>query len=147
MLFYILGAVRCLIILIVIYLRTVPLGYSILLCVCVSSVRHWVFWALQEPLDVFCTFNIGADMEVLWRLSLLGVRGSVRHSIVHIKNPTRCNSISKFYFIVIWSSEFYFIVMWSSMCFGPHAAHHQEPKTALAASGFARVEGCWTCSC
>ena len=26
-------------------------------------------------------------------------------------------------------------------------AHHQEPKTALAASGFAYVEGCWMCSC
>jgi len=25
-----------------------------------------------------------------------------------------------------------------------HTAHHQEPKTALAASGFAYVEGCWT---
>ena len=26
-------------------------------------------------------------------------------------------------------------------------AHHQEPKTALATSGFAYVEGCWTCNC
>jgi hypothetical protein len=26
---------------------------------------------------------------------------------------------------------------WSSTCFGRHTAHHQEPKTALAASGFA----------
>jgi len=25
--------------------------------------------------------------------------------------------------------------------------HCKEPKTALAASGFAYVEGCWTCSC
>jgi hypothetical protein len=24
-------------------------------------------------------------------------------------------------------------------------AHHQEPKTALAASGVSYVEGCWTC--
>jgi len=24
--------------------------------------------------------------------------------------------------------------------------HHQEPKTALAASGFTYVEGCWMCS-
>jgi len=35
---------------------------------------------------------------------------------------------------------------WSSTCFGRHTAHHQEPKTALAASGFAYVEGCWTLS-
>ena len=53
------------------------------------------------------------------------------------KNPTRCNTVSKFY---------YSIFTWSSTCFGRHAAHHQEPKTALAASGFSYVEGCGTCS-
>ena len=42
---------------------------------------------------------------------------------------------------------YYSIFIWSSTCFGRHTAHHQEPKTALAASGFAYVEGCWTCSC
>jgi len=36
---------------------------------------------------------------------------------------------------------------WSSTCFGRHTAHRQEPKTAQAASGFAYVEGCRTCSC
>jgi len=53
------------------------------------------------------------------------------------KNPTRCNNVSKLY---------YFIFIWSSTCFGRHAARHQEPKTALAASGFAYVESFWTCS-
>jgi len=53
------------------------------------------------------------------------------------KNPTRCNNVPKFY---------YPIFMWSSTCFGRHTAHHQEPKTALAASGFSYVESCWTCS-
>jgi len=57
--------------------------------------------------------------------------------IINIGNQTRCNSVSEFYFIFIWSST----------CFGRHTAHRQEPKTALAASGFAYVEGCWTCSC
>jgi hypothetical protein len=32
---------------------------------------------------------------------VLDVCGSVHHSIIHIKNPTRCNSVSKFYFIFI----------------------------------------------
>ena len=41
----------------------------------------------------------------------------------------------------------YFIFIKSSTCFGRHTAHHQEPKTALAASGFVYVEGCWMCSC
>jgi len=58
-------------------------------------------------------------------------------SIIHIKKPTRCNSVSKFYFRFIWSLT----------CFGQHTIHHQEPKTALAASGFAYMEGCWLCSC
>ena len=53
------------------------------------------------------------------------------------KNPTRCNNVSKLY---------YSLFIWSSTCFGRHTAHHQEPKTALAASGFSYVEGCWTCS-
>jgi hypothetical protein len=53
------------------------------------------------------------------------------------KNRTRCNGVSKFY---------YSIFIWSSTCFGRHTAHHQEPKTALAASGFSYVEGCWTCN-
>jgi hypothetical protein len=48
------------------------------------------------------------------------------------KNPTKCNIVSKFY---------YSIFIWSSTCFGRHTAHHQEPKTAMAASGFAYVEG------
>jgi hypothetical protein len=30
--------------------------------------------------------------------------------------------------------------------FQQHTDHHQEPKTAPAASGFSYVEGCWTCS-
>jgi hypothetical protein len=36
---------------------------------------------------------------------------------------------------------------WSSTCFGRQAAHHQETETAQAASGFAYVEVCGTCSC
>jgi hypothetical protein len=32
---------------------------------------------------------------------------------------------------------YYFMPIWSSTCFGWHTAHHQELKTALAASGFA----------
>ena len=35
----------------------------------------------------------------------------------------------------------------SSTCFRQHIAHHQEPKTAQAASGFAYVIGCRMCHC
>ena len=37
--------------------------------------------------------------------------------------------------------KIYFIFIWSSTCFGRHTAHHQEPKTALEASGFAWYRG------
>ena len=40
---------------------------------------------------------------------------------------------------------YYSIFILSSTCFGRHTAHRQEHKIALAASGFAYVEGCWTC--
>ena len=49
------------------------------------------------------------------------------------KNPTRCNNVSDFY---------YSIFIWSSTCFGRHTAYHQEPKTALAASGWWKTRGC-----
>ena len=42
---------------------------------------------------------------------------------------------------------YYSIFIWNSTCFRRHTAHHQEPKTALAASCFTYVEGCWTCGC
>jgi hypothetical protein len=51
-------------------------------------------------------------------------------------NPTRCNNVSEFY---------YSVFIWSSTCFGWHTAHHQEPKTALAPSGFSYMKGCLMC--
>jgi hypothetical protein len=36
----------------------------------------------------------------------LNVCGSVHHSIIHKENPTRCNSVSKFYLIFLCSSTF-----------------------------------------
>jgi len=62
--------------------------------------------------------------------SVFDVCGSMNHSIIRIENPTRCHNISKFYFIFIWSST----------CFRRYTAYHQEPKIALAASGFAYVQ-------
>jgi hypothetical protein len=59
------------------------------------------------------------------------------YSEIHEENPTKCNSVPKFY---------YSLFIWSSTCFERHTAHHQEPKSALAVSGFSYVESCWTCS-
>ena len=40
--------------------------------------------------------------------------------------------------------KYIYVYIYSSKCFGRHTAHHQEHKTALAASGFAYMEGYWT---
>jgi len=42
----------------------------------------------------------------------------------------------------MYQDFYYSIFILSPTCFGRHTAHHQEPKTALAASGFSYVEGC-----
>jgi len=68
----------------------------------------------------------------------LDVRGSVHYSSIHTEKSDKIQQCIKIY---------YSVFIWSSTCFGRHIAHHQEPKTALAASGFAYMEGCWTCSC
>ena len=60
------------------------------------------------------------------------VRGSAHHSI---NSQRKSNKMKQ------CTNIFYFIFIWSSTCFGRHTAHHQEPKTALAACGFAYVEG------
>jgi hypothetical protein len=95
----------------------------------------------------YCTFQVVKIVGFInWKEGLnwmktiinwIDVGGSVHHSIIRIENPKRCHSVSKFYFIFIWSSTY----------FGRHTAYHQESKTALAASGFACVDVCWTCSC
>jgi len=53
------------------------------------------------------------------------------------KNPTSLQQFIRIYFSMF---------MWSSTCFGRHASHHKESKTALATSGFSYVEGCWICN-
>ena len=69
-------------------------------------------------------------------LEKTSVMRKVQHwSNIHKENPTRCNNVSKFY---------YSIFIWSSTFFGRHTAHHQEPKTSLAASGLSYMEGFWT---
>jgi len=108
---------------------------------CETQNTHLTELKLRSEENILC-FHCAAQLHSGFHVytevcKVLDVRGSVHHSIIHVKNPTGCNSVSKFYF------KF----MWSSTCFGRHPAHHQEPKTALATSGFAYVEGCWPCSC
>jgi len=68
--------------------------------------------------------------------------------------------LTEFWTWQIWNTKHYFypvdrvfllalvrLFAHSSSYFGRHTDHHQEPKTALVASGFAYVEDCWTFSC
>jgi hypothetical protein len=81
-----------------------------------------------------CTESLYLTMLSVWW------RGSVYHSIVlTVKNPNKMQQCIKMFIIPYFK--------WSPTCFGRHTAHYQEPKTAQAASGFAYVEGCRTCSC
>jgi len=59
----------------------------------------------------------------------------VHHCIIHTEIANKMQQCIKIY---------YSMFIWSSTCFGRHTAHHQELKTALAASGFVYVKGCWT---
>jgi hypothetical protein len=70
-----------------------------------------------------------------WKLD---VCGPVHHSKIHTEKSNKMQQCIKIY---------YSIFTWSSTCFGRHNAHHQDPKTAVAASGFAYMESCWTCGC
>jgi len=113
-------------------------------------------YLLFTPLAGFSHLHIEFPSAALLQLTVLSSIQQTAHCMVKVllliflktcicihrktqfieKNPTRCNSVSKFY---------YSLFMRSSTHFGRHAAHHQEPKTALAASAFSYVEG-RTCS-
>jgi hypothetical protein len=79
------------------------------------------------------------------------------------KNPTRCNSASKFIIPYLYEAQHVsgetppiirsLKLHWQPLGlhtlkvvgrFGWHTFRHQEPKTALASSRFAYVKGCWT---
>ena len=61
------------------------------------------------------------DIQTLDTYCILDVCGSVHHSKIRKENPTRYNSVSKFYFTFICSST----------CFGRNTSQHQEPKTNI----------------
>jgi hypothetical protein len=88
--------------------------------------------------DIQHVFILICSHKRLPHLSVLNLMfvGSYIIARFIMKNSSRCNNISRFY---------YSTFIWSSTCFGRHTAYHQEPKIALAASGFLYVKGCWTC--
>jgi hypothetical protein len=101
-----------------------------------STIKHTIYRVIKKSLCTWWLQYIIRCTETFWSLCIKYVRTGHRSKVwvIHKENPTRCNRVSKCYFIFIWSST----------CFGRNTAHHQEPKTALAASDFAYVEGCWT---
>jgi hypothetical protein len=98
------------------------------------------FCYLQNYINAhYCVYM---DMTSFWNTFQtsrnIDVRGSVHHSRIHTEIANKMQQCIKIY---------YSTSIWSSTCFGRHTAHHQELKTALAASGFAHVKGCGLCGC
>ena len=83
--------------------------------------------------DIWSLWLVNTNTNMYYK----ACQGNLTINSIYKKNPTKCNNVSKFY---------YFIFIWSSTRFGRYTSHHQEPKTALATSGFSYVKGCWTCS-
>jgi len=93
---------------------------------------------LWSPLDVILVIPQIRSFSDKHSVTISGkkfdVRGSVHHSTIY-KNPTRCNRVSNFISSYLYEVQ--------------HVSGDTPPiirslKTALAASGFAYVEGCWT---
>jgi hypothetical protein len=65
-----------------------------------------------------------------------GVKKAKRMCGLRKEIPTRCNNVPKL--VIPYLHEAQHV--------SGNTTHQQEPKTALAASGFSYVEGCLTCS-
>jgi len=89
-----------------------------------------------------CCFDLSISHGIFGKVFYLYIQRSLLGLLWRLNNSQRkWNKMQQCIKI------FNLIFIWTSTCFGRHTAHHQEPKTALSASGFAYVEGCWTCSC
>jgi hypothetical protein len=97
---------------------------------------HWFCFKVGGQISSYIKEKIKSKVNItqqLYRIIYTGLKVR-KFSYRKSNNTLQCIKI-------------YFIFIWSSTCFGRHTAHHQEPKTALAASGFTYVAGCWTRSC
>jgi hypothetical protein len=90
--------------------------------ICVSV---WAFHAEFAELTERIKFRQNKT-QLMKDINLMFVDPCVIVQVIK-KNPTKCNNVLKFY---------YFIFVGNSTCFGRHTVHHQEPRTALAASDF-----------
>jgi len=84
-----------------------------------------ILWSIGTMEVNFCICPV-SNLRLSLSPSQLDVRGSMHHRTIHIEKSNNIQQCIKIY---------YSIFIWSSTCFGRHTAHHQEPKTALAASG------------
>jgi hypothetical protein len=57
-------------------------------------------WSFESLAVSICTTSLKFQKFHILRTKF-DVSGSLHHSIFHIGNPTKCNSVSKFYFIFI----------------------------------------------
>jgi hypothetical protein len=97
----------------------------------------WIFMVriLDIRFHLICHFIQDQEVPTIWALRFPVV-------LMFVDLFIKVLSVEK----NLYQNFYYSVFIWSSTCFRWHTAHHQEPKTALAASGFSYVEGCWTCS-
>jgi hypothetical protein len=105
----------------------------------INPVQELTFYFRKVVLNIILPYKpSSSNLSTKFMLSILSpirakchcpfdVCGSVYHSKIHTEISNKMQECVKIY---------YSIFTWSSTCFGRHTAHHQEPKIALAASGF-----------
>jgi len=112
--------------------------HFILLIIDVKVKWHFLLQKCNETCDIWQDYSELPNNRycqyatcISWNLQ------AGRHicMIIHVEITNKMQHCIKIY---------YSIFKWGSTCFGRHTAHHQELKTALAASGFAYVRGCRT---
>jgi hypothetical protein len=134
-----------------------------------ASIHITCFWFVAlKPFINYCQNECkdNKKFDVRWSVHHSTIRASqydpciivrsVHHSTIRASQYDPCITVRSVHHSTIQKEKsknvqdfikiYYSIFIWSSTCFGRHTAHHQEPKTALAASGFSYVEGCWTLS-
>jgi hypothetical protein len=75
---------------------------------CETQNKHLTELKLRSEENILC-FHCAAQLRSGFHVytevcKVLDVRGPVHHTIIHVKNPTRCNSLPKFCFKFMWSS-------------------------------------------
>jgi hypothetical protein len=88
--------------------------------------------AIKPPIYILSALSLVTILTNVSRLPGYAVSLLLIFWNIYIEKSNKMQQFIKIY---------YSICICSSICFGRHTAHHYKPTAALAASGFAYVEG------